>query len=313
MTKIKIITHNGGFHADDVFAVATIKLWLEKTNPPGLFFKNEIEVIRTRNPEVIAKGDFVVDLGGGYQPTKKIFDHHQKGGAGERANGIPYSSFGLVWKEYGEILCDSPAGAEVLDRRLVQPIDAVDNGIDLCNLIYPDVSPYLISDLVGAYNFVNKNNKEKSLDDCFLRAVEWAGEVLEKEIGAIKKERKEWQLIEKIYQTTDDKRLIVLNQELSDRGEEILVDYPEPLFVVKPNTSNGNWKVKTVKKSVASFVSRRDLPESWAGKTGEELAKITGIAGAIFCHNKRFIVVANTKEEAVKLAELALETERSTS
>ena len=56
MSKIKIITHNAGFHTDDVFAVATLQLLLgDKT-----------EVIRTRDEEIIQSGDYVVDVGGIY-------------------------------------------------------------------------------------------------------------------------------------------------------------------------------------------------------------------------------------------------------
>ena len=39
--------------------------------------------------------DIVIDVGGQYDPDAGRFDHHQRGGAGERENGIPYSSFGL--------------------------------------------------------------------------------------------------------------------------------------------------------------------------------------------------------------------------
>lgn len=39
MTKIKVVTHSGGFHADDVFGVAALSLLLGKEN---------IEVVRTQ-------------------------------------------------------------------------------------------------------------------------------------------------------------------------------------------------------------------------------------------------------------------------
>jgi uncharacterized UPF0160 family protein len=50
-----VATHSGGFHADDVFAVATFQLLLGKEN---------IQVIRTRDEAVIAAADYVVDVGG---------------------------------------------------------------------------------------------------------------------------------------------------------------------------------------------------------------------------------------------------------
>jgi len=48
------------------------------------------------------------------------------------------------------------------------------------------------------------------------------------------------------------------------------------------------------------------LPKSWAGKRDRELEKITGVAGAIFCHRNLFLAVAKTKEAILQLAELAL-------
>ncbi len=305
---IKIITHNGGFHADDVFAVSTIKLWLEKNEPKNVFGKTKVEVIRTRDMEIISKGDFVVDVGGDYDPAKKIFDHHQAGGAGERTNGIPYSSFGLVWKEYGEQICGSREIADVIDQRIVQPIDATDNGVDLCKLIYPDVQPYSISNLIGLCNFIPNKDKKGSLDGNFLKATILAKDILEKEIEMSQIEVEEKKYVEEVYDQSEDKRIIVLEKDVSDDSwGSILSKYDEPLYIVKPDGKSQNWKLKTVREDTTSFKSRKDLPSSWAGKTGSDLVKITGIEGSIFCHNKRFIVIAHTKEGAIKLAQLAVE------
>ncbi len=300
--KTTIITHNGGFHADDVFAVAVVKMWLAQQK------KKRIKVIRTRNSEIIAKGDFVVDVGGEYNPEKKIFDHHQKGGAGKRSNGIPYSSFGLVWREYGQNLCDLQGVADVIDKKIAQPIDAVDNGVDLCDLIYPEVQPYFIFNLIGIYNFVPKKKKEDNLDKNFLKAVALAEDVLSREIEMAKMEIEEQKYVEEIYQKSGDKRIIILEKDVSDQSwGAVLIQYPEPLFVIKPDGGSQNWKMKTVRKEMFSFENRKDLPESWAGKRGEELIRETGVESAVFCHNKRFIVVAGTKEGILELGRLAVE------
>ena len=55
-----------------------------------------------------------------------------------------------------------------------------------------------------------------------------------------------------------------------------------------------------------SFVCRKDLPESWAGKTDEKLAEITGVKDSVFCHTKRFMCVAKSKEGAIELAKIAI-------
>src|SRR3989344_4225767 len=99
--KTVVVTHDGSFHADELFACATLSIWAEKEG-------RRIKIIRTRNQEIIEKADIVVDVGMQYDPSKNRFDHHQKGGAGRRAESpeISYASFGLVWKHYGEKICD---------------------------------------------------------------------------------------------------------------------------------------------------------------------------------------------------------------
>ena len=121
-SKKSIITHSGQFHADDVFAVAALQI---------LFGENNVEITRTRDEAIIAKGNIVIDVGGIYDESKDRFDHHQTEGAGKRENGIPYSSLGLVWKKYGKNICGSEKVANHLDAQLVQPIDAGDNGVEI--------------------------------------------------------------------------------------------------------------------------------------------------------------------------------------
>src|SRR3989338_5197622 len=99
-----IITHDGKFHADDVFAVATLLLILRRESP-------SVSIVRSRDSALVARADFVIDVGGQYNEEKNRFDHHQIGGAGERKNGIPFAAFGLVWKKFGEALAGSLAVA----------------------------------------------------------------------------------------------------------------------------------------------------------------------------------------------------------
>ena len=48
------------------------------------------------------------------------------------------------------------------------------------------------------------------------------------------------------------------------------------------------------------------FPKSWSGKRGEELAEITGVKDAVFCHNDIFFAVAKSKEGAIELAKKAI-------
>ena len=129
--KKKIITHSGTFHADDIFACAVLSLHM----------KNKVKIIRTRDKSIIEKGDYVVDVGGIYDEQINRFDHHQIGGAGKRPNGIPYASFGLVWKKFGPLLCASKEVAEKIDQKLASPIDAEDNGLDISKPLIEGIFP----------------------------------------------------------------------------------------------------------------------------------------------------------------------------
>jgi len=290
-----IITHDGNFHIDDVFAVAAIGLMLGES---------PYTIIRTRDAHTINAGDHVVDVGGVNDSECERFDHHQEGGAGEHMDGIPYSSFGLVWKKYGTRLCGSREVADDIEKRIVESIDAMDNGIDIWKPVFNHAYPYLFRDVVFAFRPTWKE-KDRSVDQAFLEVVDIARLVLHREIrmasDAIEGRRK----VEEAYAATSDKRIIVLLDRYP--WEEVLGNYPEPLYVVSPRRGNSGWSVNAVRDDFRSFTNRKDLPASWAAKSDEELVAITGVPDAIFCHAKQWMVSARSKEGAIALARLALD------
>src|SRR3990167_2139036 len=130
--KLKLVTHDGSFHTDDVFAAATLSLYLENLG-------KKFEIIRTRDEEIINSADYVFDVGGIYNAEKNRFDHHQVGGAGKRENEIPFSSFGLIWQKFGVEVTGKKEVADFIEQKLVLPVDANDSGVDL---YFPKISPY---------------------------------------------------------------------------------------------------------------------------------------------------------------------------
>ena len=52
---------------------------------------------------------------------------------------------------------------------------------------------------------------------------------------------------------------------------------------------------------------RLSEPKNWAGLLNDELMRISGIPGAIFCHKGRFISVWETREDAIKALEYTLD------
>jgi len=290
---MKIATHSGGFHPDDIFAVATILLFTKE---------KKAEIVRTRDPKLIDSADYVVDVGGVYDPSKRKFDHHMPLGAGERQNGVPYASFGLVWKEFGENLCGSKKIAEEIDKLIVAQTDALDCGVGEKKPIVDEVYAYDLSKMVMAMD-PTWREKKYDTDKAFLKLVSWAQKILKREIKVAKDTDKGQKIVEKAYKKASDKRIVVMEEALP--YEFVLNKYPEPLLVVFPN-SEGDWRAKAVRDDPRSFVDRVNFPESWAGLRSEELARVSGVSDAIFCHNKRFMSVAKTREGAIKLAKIAI-------
>jgi len=293
---IKIVTHNADFHTDDVFAVAILLLTLDK--------KVGYEIIRTRDDSVIQTADYVVDVGGTYDASARRFDHHQIGGAGTRANGIAYASCGLMWKTYGVQITYDEDIAKRIDEKIITPIDASDNGFDTHSPLMEGLQPYVIQQYISSFNPTWKED-ETSVYEAFIDMVMFAQKLLQREISVLRDVREGVSYVHSAYQNAEDKRLIVIDEDYP--WHEVLSQYPEPFFVVYPNSARDMWRLKTVRDNTSSYKLRKALPETWAGKTGAELQQITGVPDAVFCHNKRFTSAARSKEGALALARIALE------
>lgn len=291
-----LITHSGTFHADDMFACATLGLLLDKQ---GFGYK----IIRTRDENLIKTGDFVVDVGGEYNAERNLFDHHQIGGAGVRENGIPYASFGLVWKQFGEQLAGSLQAMKRIDDNLVASVDATDNGVSVTKSLFPDINSYGIHSIISAFLPSWKETESADVDKTFLQFVSHAKTLLSREIIKARDLIEGEKEVAEIYKNTEDKRLIVMDSYLPWKKE--LSKYPEPLYLVSKG-NDGNWNLSCVRDDLSNFTNRKDMPVSWAGLRGEELAKVTGVQDAVFCHTKRFFCVTKSKEGALKLGEIAL-------
>lgn len=298
--KIKLITHDGSFHTDDIFAAATLSILLEK--------KNKIfEIIRTRDEEIIKNGDYVFDVGSVYNADKNRFDHHQIGGAGSRSfDGveIEYASFGLVWKKFGIELCGDQKIVDLIEKKLVAPIDAGDNGFNLVEL-KNTVAPYFIQNAFNSFYPGWKEVSSETMFSGFLECVKIAQKILNNEIIQARDIVEAEEIIFTTYKNTKDKRIIVLDKKYP--WYEQIKSYPEPLFVIYNRESDGFWAVHTIRENNKDFKTRKDLPKSWAGLRDKELQKISDVSDAVFCHRTLFMAVAKSKEGAVKLAEIALE------
>ena len=289
-----IATHDGSFHADEVFAIAALGL-----------LGDPIEVLRTRDRESLARADVRVDVGFRYDPATGDFDHHQREFDGMRANGIRYASFGLIWREFGARVCDGDQDvADAVDASLVQGIDANDTGQQLTETLIDGVYPLTVNGVVGGFNATWDETLAPEQERLrFDEAVELARGILAREVLSAAAGRRSARLVQEAIATATDPRLVEL--PVNAPWKQVLVPLaPDALYIIYPKRQG--YGLEAVPRELGSFENRRDLPSAWAGREGDDLVAVTGVADALFCHAKRFLVVAGSHEGIEQLARLAL-------
>lgn len=288
MTMI-IGTHHGKFHADEVVAIAILRQL-----DPGA------KVIRSRDPLVLERCDIVVDV------NRSKYDHHTTDKQ-YRDNGIPFASAGLVWRDFGEEVVRRFGADEHwqtiltnIDEKLIQAVDAIDNGVDLDR----DSRMKSLSELIGSFNppWNQDTDDDAPFEDAVLFASRILGNYIRSEVSRIDAAG----IVKVAYESRKNPALLILSQFCPWSDTLLELDTLEEVkFVVFPEKT-GQYRLQVVPKVLGSFEPRRRLPENWAGKEGDELIEVTGQTDAVFCHPARFIAGAKSFDAILKMAELAL-------
>jgi uncharacterized UPF0160 family protein len=261
----------------------------------------QVELVRTRDSKVLDKLDIVYDVGGGH------FDHH---GIEKvyREDGLPYAASGLVWNKFGRQVLKSkdPSLSEeelqsitqYIDRNLIEGIDALDNGVWIDKTEIPLMN---ISSIISGFNPNWKSDKDEN--EAFNEAVQVASSILNNIINHRLSVLKARDIVVKAYKKRKTKELLVLSR-YCPYGESLrdIDSNNEVLFVIYPKKDS--YALQTVRKEDRE--DKKKLPESWAGKRDEELAAVTGVKDAIFCHTGRFLAVAGSLEGIMKMASIAM-------
>lgn len=289
--QANVITHGGTFHADEVLATVILSKVL-----------GNISVCRTfKVPEEISEKVIVYDIGAGE------FDHHQKGGNGTRENGVPYAAVGLIWKKFGHEIVSDTTNPELvwnlIDRDLIQGIDAIDNGA-MPKAEYP-AQAMSFSQTISGFN-PNWDSTEEA-DDAFLKAVAFAEIVFDNVLANAASKAKAQKIVDEAIESSEG-HIMVLDQFAP--WEEFIfastnANAEEIQFVVFPSNRGGyNWQC--VPDAIGSFGQRKTVPAEWKGLRDSELQTVTGVATATFCHPAGFIGGAETLEDALELAKIAV-------
>lgn len=293
VTKIEeadYITHSGTMHTDDVFATAFLDL-----------YKKNIKLIRVKEiTDTVKKGALIYDIGRGK------YDHHQED-TKVRENGIKYSSFGLLFNEFGREYLKEQGIEEIetvfntMDKELIEGIDAVDNGV------FPEINAiYKVKTLDDIIKSCNPSySSSQNENDQFIKAVELAKIIFQETLSNIIGKTKARKIIlEKISATT--KPYLELDEYIP--YEETILKSENAshiLFALYPS-NRGGYGIKTIKKSPEDKNDRLSFPEEWAGLEKEQLENVSGIKDIEFCHSGRFLVICKTKQAAYKVLDKIL-------
>ncbi len=285
LSKAKFVTHAGNFHADDVFSTVFMSKYF-----------GDITVIRLKDYEDNDSSKIVYDIGRGK------FDHHQADYDKKHDNGIHYCGFGLLWQEYGKEylkkinVSNYEDVFKIFDYLLVTNVDAFDNGeVDIDR----DFNIYTIPSLIEMFR--PKMNTLEDEDECFLKACKFAeflfDRILEEAIIKVKVINKVRELSKNIQN-----KILVL-EEFIPYEYAIFYLNLDVDFVVYPSNRDG-WAARAVPTHYKGFIKRVPFMSDWAGLRDGELVSVSGIKTAKFCHNKLFLFISGTKEDAIKAAEI---------
>ncbi|WP_342115405.1 MYG1 family protein [Pseudoduganella sp. OTU4001] len=305
-----IVTHSGKFHADDAWAVAALKVLFPAA-----------QVVRTRDAATIEAGDFAVDVGGIWDPASGRFDHHQKGFSAARQTGVPYASAGLVWREYGARCVSAMALAHTGHQLPEDKAREIAYGIDADVVQYLDLSDvgaaksapgsYGLSAVVSGFNpnWLDEQRLGEAADDYrleqFLRAVQVLTDIM---VNGVKYRVGALLALEQVRQSEvlEDGKVLFLKNAALPWSQVVRKEMPKVLFVISHSIAEQRYLISTVPVSPETFDARANLPESWAGLRDAELAAVTGVPDAGFCHNGRFIASAKSYEGIRTMASIAL-------
>lgn len=308
-----IATHGGKFHADDAWAVAVLKVLYP-----------DADLIRTREQARIDLADVAIDVGGAWDPASGRFDHHQKEFDGARPSGVPYASAGLVWREYGArcvaVLAKRHTGEKLSDDTAQQIAHAIDADIvqylDLSDVGVARNAPgsYGLSAVVSGFNLGWLDEQrlgygeevEAQRTAQFMRAMEFLtdimGNAVRYRVGAML-------AVSQVRnaEVLEDGRLLFLKNAALPWSSVVRKEMPKVLFVISHSLTENRFILHTVSVDAESFDARADLPAAWAGLREADLAAVTGVPDAVFCHTGRFIAAARSYEGIRTMARQALD------
>lgn len=282
--KRSLGTHDGSFHADEVTACALLLLF---------DLIDRAKITRTRDLNVLAKCEFVCDVGGIYNPKDKRFDHHQSDYKGDM------SSAGMIWAYLKEQGIVDQGTYDFFNRSLIIGVDAIDNG----RMYESGVCTF--SHVISNYVPPQYDAPDQVVRKAFEEALDFT-------LGHLQRLLDRYQYMQScreivVNAMAKNERVLIFNKAMPwiEIFFELGGEKHPAEFVIMP--SGDHWKLRGIPPTLEERMKvRHPLPKEWAGLLDKELKKVSGLPGAIFCHKGRFTSVWETKEDALKALEYIL-------
>lgn len=276
-----VVTHSRQFHADELMAIALLKVY---------YFEESPKIIRTRDESDLEKYKkdpdvFVIDVGFEFNESLKNFDHHQKTFTDCWSDKTPLSSCGLIWRwlrenkylhqHMNEIMMDT------IEKEIIKKVDAHDNGVS----IWRDAS------VLSGFN--RDHHDDGVIFSQFKMALSVAKSIYINSFYHLKAKVKAEKNIFKAIKKSHDLKYnhtVVFESKLND-GVNVVSDNSPYHWVIIPR-KKGSWKIQAVPlSSKKAFTQRSTPPSEWLGLSNEKLKSISGIDGLIYCHKNGFMLI----------------------
>ena len=289
------------------------------------------EVVRTRDPVVLASLSLVCDVGAVYDAATHRYDHHQRSFneyfsvAHESISKL--SSAGLIYKHFGREIIGrivgmplTPSQLDVLYHKVyedfVLALDACDNGVSQ----HDGVPRYRIGtslpSRVGNLNPEwNEEPSQVNVSERFAAAMEMAGNEF---VAFVRKVWTAWWparaiVLESLVSSLEidaSGQLLVLQHFCPWKDHLLEIEHEQCIagrtqYVLYAD-AGGSWRIQAVPIRADSFDNRRPLPAPWMGIRDEALSTLTGIPGCVFVHANGFIGGHKNYEGALQMARKAL-------
>jgi len=332
---VRLVTHNGTFHYDEVLATVILRMIYKDT-----------EMMRTRDSELIATGDIVYDVGATFDPSHNRYDHHQAGfkETFDKDSTVKLSSAGLVYKYFYKRLFalysfnSEHYLYEFIYNKIYKEFflyaDALDNGYSINN----DIQIRSMADVVARFNRYDDDDRKgtdktgrKHGHDRGSNDKKSAGSKQAKANDSAKREMEQFEKAVEFVKIDFENYLNFIFNDYLVAFEQIhatMKIHSGDIFISPINApmdllfdvdhilsknikyvifeNKQDFRITALPVCKGKFETRAPLKKEWRGLRGEELEKVSGIEGCTFVHATGFTGGCKTLDGVMRMGKMSL-------